>query len=91
LVFLSQITKTAQATVERSVQEAGAGTPQRILIELLDAGDAGMTAASLADALGVGVATVGKYLKKDLEKKDYVHSVVVPGSAAAVWKIGAPP
>ncbi len=91
LVFLSQITKSAQAAVERSVQEAGAGTPQRILLELLAAGKDGKTAASLADTLGVGVATVGKYLKKELEKAGQVHSVMVPGSAAAVWKIGAAP
>ncbi len=91
LIVLSALIKSAQVKVQRTVQEAGAGTPQRILIELLDAGDAGKTAASLADALDVGVATVGKYLKKDLEKKGYVHSVMVPGSAAAVWKIGAAP
>ena len=87
LVFLSQITKSATAAIERSAQET-TGTAQRILIELL-AGE--RTTAELADVLGVGVATVGKYLKKDLAKEGRVHSLVLPGNAAAVWRIGAAP
>ena len=86
LVFLSQITQSAQVQVERTAQET-TGTPQRILLELLT-GD--KTAASLADVLGVGVATVGNHLKK-LKKAGDAHSVMLPGSAAAVWRIGAAP
>lgn len=93
LLLLSRSLQSAQVAVERSVQDAAAGTSQRILLELLSAGDAGMTAASLADALGVGVATIGNHLKKLAKggEEAKVHSVMFPGSAAAVWKIGAAP
>ena len=89
LVFLSQITKSARATVERSVQDA-TGTDSKILLELIAGGK---TAKELADVEGLPrVATIGKHLK-DMAKEDppRVHSVEMGGSAAAVWKIGAVP
>lgn len=91
LVFLSQITQSAQVAVERSVQEAGVGIKGRILHELLHNGE--RTVAGLHDVDSFPTAaTLGKHLK-DLAKADppQVHSVVLDGSVAAVWRIGAAP